>query len=340
MNTDNEFIIKQAKPLYGVEMVNENTLGYSVNKILEVKTDKNSYILRVSEYTPDRKKYIEFELNWMEYLSNHLDGVVKPIRSARNNLLEVISSSQKDYILCLFEKASGKPVDIHNPSEFNESLFYNLGELMGNIHRLTRIYKDNKRISEFEWDSPVNSWRNQNIILDDKVRLYQKKYYDEICRLPISKDTYGIIHWDVHPDNFFVDEGKIKLFDFNSFQFNWYTADIASAIFFLIQRGAGPLTYKSEKERTDFAEICLISYLSGYLQSNSTDEYWIKNIELFIKYQMADEYLATQNGLLQENPELQKWYQNWHKERIIKGLPYAFIDYEKVIRSLPLVNKI
>lgn len=56
MNTDNEFIIKQAEPLYGVELVNENTLGYSVNKILEVKTAQNSYILRVSEYSPERKK--------------------------------------------------------------------------------------------------------------------------------------------------------------------------------------------------------------------------------------------------------------------------------------------
>lgn len=55
---------------------------------------------------------------------------------------------------------------------------------------------------------------------------------------------------------------------------------------------------------------------------------------------MADEYLATQNGLLQENPELQKWYLNWHKERIINGLPYAFIDYDKVIKSIPLVKKI
>lgn len=340
MNADNNLIIEQAKPLYGVELVNENTLGYSVNKILEVKTAQNSYILRVSEYSPERKKYIEFELNWMEYLSNHLEGIVQPIRSARDNLLEIVHDSQKDYILCLFEKASGKPVDINNPTEFNETLFSNLGVLMGNIHHLTKEYRYNKRISEFEWDSPVNSWRNQNIILDENVRLYQKKYYDDISRLPRSKDTYGIIHWDIHPDNFFVDNGKIKLFDFNSFQFNWYTADIASAIFFLIQRGAGPLTYKSEKERTEFAETCLISYLCGYLQSNSTDEYWIKKIDLFIKYQMADEYLATQNGLLQENPELQKWYLNWHKERIINGLPYAFIDYDKVIKSIPLVKKI
>lgn len=340
MNTNNELIIEHAKPFYGVEMVNENTSGCCVNKILEVKTDQNHYILRVSEYSPERKKYIEFELNWMEYLSNHLEGIVQPIRSVNNNLLETVHASQKDYILCLFEKASGKPVDINNPAEFNDALFFNLGGLMGNIHHLTKSYKDNIRIPEFEWNNPVNSWRNQNIILDEQVRLYQKKYYDEISTLPINKDNYGIIHWDVHTDNFFVDSGKIKLFDFNSFQLNWYTADIASAIFFLIQRSAGPLTNKSEKERTEFAETCLISYLKGYLQTNSTDDYWIKKIDLFIKYQMADEYLAAQNGLFQDNPELQKWYLNWHKERITNGLPYAFIDYEKVIKSISLVNQI
>lgn len=340
MNTDNDFIIEQAKPFYGIKLVKENNLGCSVNKILEVRKGQNDYILRVSEYSPKTKEYIAFELKWMEYLSNHLTSIVRPIRSVNDNLLELIASSQKNYIMCLFEKAPGKKVDINNSAEFNENLFFELGALMGSMHHLTKTYEDNIRVPDFEWSSPVNSWRNQNVILDERVRLYQKKYCDEISTLPISKDNYGIIHWDIHTDNFFVDNGKIKLFDFNSFQFNWYTADMSSAIFFLIQKGVGPLTHKSEKERTEFAEACLIAYLKGYLQSNTTNEYWIRKIDLFIKYQMCDEYLAAQNGWPQECSNLRDWYLEWHKERIIKGLPYAFIDYEKVIKSIRLIHSV
>ncbi|MDL2224794.1 hypothetical protein LJC20_01080 [Eubacteriales bacterium OttesenSCG-928-M02] len=49
--------------------------------------------------------------------------------------------------------------------------------------------------------------------MDNKVWGYQKRYYDEICALPIEKGSYGIIHWDIHADNFFVNNGRMKLIE-------------------------------------------------------------------------------------------------------------------------------
>ena len=338
MNSDTRLILEQAKMLYNVELTHEITMGHSGNRIFEVTKAQTAYILRVSEYSPEQKEHIEFELKWLEYLSNHLAGVVRPLESKNNSLYEVINAAGKAYILCLFEKAPGKIVDINNPNEFNEELFFHLGALMGNMHRLTVGYEGNIRKSEFEWTGIVNSWRYETVILDESVRLHLKKYYDEISALPISKDSYGIIHWDIHTDNFFVHHNKIHLFDFEACQFNWYAADMASAIFFMVLKGAGPLTYKSETERTEFAEAYLISYLKGYLQTNWVSEYWIKKIDLFIKYQMGDEYIFAQSYWPHELEHLREWYLNWHKERITKGLPYVFIDYEKVINSIPAIQ--
>lgn len=338
MNRDNILLLEQAELLYHVRLVDENTMGNSGNKIFEVKTEQKAYILRASKYSLEKKEHTAFELKWMEYLSDNLTGIIRPKESKNNNLYEVINVADKAYILCLLEKAPGKIVDINNPNEFNEELFFNLGALMGNMHRLTMSYEGNIRKPEFEWTGSVNSWRYENAILDEKVRLYQKKYYDEISALPISKDNYGIIHWDIHTDNFFADNGEIKLFDFDACQFNWYAADMASAIFFMVLKGAGPLTHKSEKERTEFAEAYLISYLKGYLQTNMASEYWIKKIDLFIKYQMCDEYLAAQNFWPQELAHHRDWYLNWHKERITSGLPYVFIDYDKILNSIPIIQ--
>lgn len=338
MNTDNELILEQAESLYHVKPAHEIRMGGTGNLVFEVKRANIAYILRASEYSPDRKEHTAFELKWVEYLSDHMAGVVRPKKSVNHNLYEVITASSKAYILCLLEKAPGKIVDSNNPNEFNEELFFTLGALMGNMHRLTVDYEGNIRKPEFEWNSPINSWRNANVILDENVRLFQKRYCDEISALPIDKDNYGIIHWDIHTDNFFVDNGKIKLFDFDDCQFNWYTADMASAIFFMVLKGAGPLTHKSEKERTEFAEAYLISYLKGYLQTNKTSAYWIRKIDLFIKYQMCDEYLATQNGWPHEFAHLRDWYLSWHKERITKGLPYVFIDYDKILNSIPTIQ--
>lgn len=337
-NTGIGLISEQAELLYNVELIHEITMGNSGNQIYEVKKGQTAYILRVSTYSAEKEKHIEFELKWMAYLSDNLSGIVRPHKSNHNAFYEVISDTEKAYIICLLEKAPGKLVDINDPNEFNEELFFNLGALMGKMHRLTIDYGGNIRRPEFEWTGIVNAWRYENLILDESVRLCQKKYYDEITSLPIDRDNYGIIHWDIHTDNFFVDNGKIKLFDFEACQFNWYTADMASAIFFMVQKGVGPLTYKSEKERTEFAESYLISYLKGYLQTNRVSEYWIRKIDLFIKYQMADEYIFAQNFWPNKLAHERDFYLNWHKERITNDLPYAFIDYDKVIKSISAIQ--
>lgn len=338
MDIENTLILEQAALLYKVSFVREIRMGVTGNRVFEVKKGEKAYILRASEYTPEKEEHTAFELKWMKYLSDHLAQIVQPQKSVHDKLYEVFTTANKSYLLCLFEKAPGKIVDVNNPSEFNKELFFNLGVLMGNIHKLTIKYEGNIPTSKFDWYSSEYSWRNQNVIMDEEVRQYQKKYRDEIRKLPIHQDHYGIIHWDIHTDNFHVDHGHIKLFDFDACEYNWYTADIASAVFFMIQKGAGPLTNKSEKERTEFAETYLISYLKGYLQTNTISEYWIKKIDLFMKYQMCDEYLATQNGWPEELSHLRDGYLNWHKERIINDLPYAFIDYEKVINSLPEIK--
>ena len=96
----------------------------------------------------------------------------------------------------------------------------------------------------------------------------------------------------------------------------------------------------TEKERTNFAEAYLLSYLKGYLQTNTINAYWIGKMDLFMRYQMIDEYVAAQTGWPEESAHLKQWYLNWYKERIVKHLPYVFIDYERILRNLPDLKKI
>lgn len=334
MNAHNRLILAQAERLYGVKPSHEITMGGTNSRVFEVSDGQSAYILRAAQYSPQQKEYIAFQLKWAEYLSGRLSGVVQPKRSRGGNLYEMANQGDQAFILSLLEKAPGKIVDADNPDEFNTQLFFRLGALMGDMHRLTVGYEGNIRDPLFEWTGLPNEWRYNTPVLDDEVRRCQGTYYDKLRALPISRDDYGIIHWDIHTDNFFVDDGNIKIFDFGACQFNWYAADVASAVFFMVLKGAGPLKNKSEKERTEFAEEYLISYLKGYMETNRICEYWVRKIDLFIKYQMCDEYLAGQSFWPAGLADQQAWYLNWHKERITKGLPYVFIDYDKVLGSL------
>lgn len=70
-----------------------------------------------------------------------MEGIAKPVRSVNNRLYEVVGAGGKAYILSLQEKAPGKIVDINDPKEFNEELFFQLGMLIGRMHKLTMCYE-------------------------------------------------------------------------------------------------------------------------------------------------------------------------------------------------------
>lgn len=335
MMGNNKLLLEQAELLYTVKFMVENTMGYSGNKIFEVLQGQTPFILRASAYSPVNQSHVEMELNWIDFLSGHMDGIIQPVSSINGKLYEIVSADGEDYILCLLEKAQGRLVDGSNPSEFNETLYFNLGALMGNMHKLTAGYEGNVVDPRFVWDNEKYSWRSKYPILDEEVYRAEVKYKNEINTLPISKDNYGIIHYDIHADNFFVDDGKIMLFDFDACQFNWYAADIASAVFFMVQKGAGPLKHESEKVRTEFAESYLISYLEGYTKTNKLSAYWVNTLNLFMKYQMTDEYRGAQTGMMDVLGNQHQWYLDWHKDRIINNQPYVSIDYTKIINSIP-----
>lgn len=338
MMTDINFILSQAKQLYHVKSLHEITTGYSGDRIFEADTGLRSCVLRAAEFSEKKQAHTEFETRWTEYLALRMEGIAKPVRSVNNRLYEVTGADGNGYILSLQEKAPGKIVDCSDPKEFNEALFFHLGELMGRMHNLTICYEGNQSCPEFKWNGP-HFWRRDIPVLDEEVRQGEKRFLEALEQLPVEKDNYGIVHYDIHTDNFLVENSRITLIDFDACQFNWYAADAASAMFFMVQKAAGPLKNLTEKARTDFAEAYLLSYLKGYLQTNQISPYWIKKMDLFMRYQMIDEYVAAQTGWPEEDGRRKQWYLDWFKERIKNDLPYVFIDYDKILDHLSGLKK-
>lgn len=335
MDITSTWILEQAKNCYQIEFISEIHMGESGNKVFEVQRDEASFILKVTECDAVEQKHIELQLEWVEYLSNHMEGIFKPVRSLNHRLLETVSTDSGFYCMFLQEKAPGKLIDVDDPNEFNETLFYNLGFLMGKIHKYTASYERMVIDSRFVWDNDQYSWRGNVPIKDDEVRPYDQKYKDELNTLPIARDSYGIIHYDIHTKNFFVDKDNITIFDFDACQFNWYAADIASTLFFMVQAAAGPLKHQSEEERSAFAEYFLTAYLKGYTQTYVLSEFWLRSLDVFMKYQMIDEYRSAQDYLKDELGPQHQCYLDWFKHRIIHNISYVSIDYTSVMDHIP-----
>lgn len=330
MELDDSFIAAWAKRLYMVKLLREITTGHSGSRIFEAEAGLRRYILRVSPFSEKKQAHAEFETRWTAYLASRMEGIAKPVRSVNGRRYEVMKAEGRPYILALQEKAPGKLVDSDDPDVFNQELFFHLGMQMGNMHKWTMRYEGNVACPEFQWNGP-HFWRKDIAVLDEDVRQAETRLQRELEQLPMGKDSYGIVHFDIHTGNFLADHDKITIIDFEACQFNWYAADIASTLFFMVQKGAGPLRYLTEEARTAFAETYLISYLNGYFKTHTIGADWIRRLDLFMRYQMIDEYVAAQIGWPDVSDPMRQWYLDWHKNRLKSHQPYVFLDYEKIL---------
>lgn len=50
----------------------------------------------------------------------------------------------------------------------------------------------------------------------------------QLEKLPISKEDYGLVHYDFEPDNLFYDKETktCSVIDFNDGMYNWFVTDI------------------------------------------------------------------------------------------------------------------
>lgn len=63
MSKQTKEILYQAEMLYNSVAISEHALGNSANMIFEMAAPEGPIILRVSDYSKDKKLHIEFELN-------------------------------------------------------------------------------------------------------------------------------------------------------------------------------------------------------------------------------------------------------------------------------------
>ncbi|WP_265459781.1 phosphotransferase enzyme family protein [Enterococcus sp. HY326] len=325
-------ILQQAEALYSFKVQKEIKNGLSGSWVFEGQADV-SCILKISEYSKARAAHLNFETKWTANLAKNMTGIARPVLSSKNRLFETITTGDgKEYLLFLQEKVAGKLIDSESPAEFNLQLFENLGAVMGEMHQLTQHYPENQEDFSFAWNGP-QIWRRNIPILDEAVSQREQGLIHQLASLPKETAVYGIVHFDIHPENFLVEETQITLIDFDACQFNWYAADIASTLFFIVQTAAGPQKKLAEEKRREFAEQFLIAYLKGYLEKKTIEPEWIRRLDLFMKYQMVDEYVAAQT-YWQGDAADRQWYLQWFKGRLLDNLSYVEIDFDKVIYTV------
>ena len=244
-------------------------ISASTNEVFMFFKNKVPYIVRYSKRPAEWIDQITAEMKWLYYLANNGISVSLPLHTIGGELVTAIYDEGENCIISAYEMAAGTFWDANNPDKWNDTIFYNWGKTMAEMHVITKPYKAEIRRDEFK-----HSW-SDNVKACPSVFRIGEETLAEINEMPRDIDSYGLIHNDLHPWNFYIDGDKINVFDFDDSIYGWYALDIGIALYHGLWWG---------RKGGEFTERIIKNFMKGYLAVNQLSDYNLSKIPLFMKF--------------------------------------------------------
>ena len=318
-------ILKIAGEKFGINSENLKNLGGFESYVYEFNKEGKEYILRITHSSHRTSDNINGELEWVNYLAKNDVSVSGSIMSKMGNYVEVIPAGETYFSAVVFNKAGGRrPMK----EDFNKDLFENWGRLIGKMHKLTMEFTPSKpQYKRHEWfEDGYSDFEKHLPASQIRVKESGRKITDYMNALPRGKDTYGLIHTDAHAGNFFIEDGKLNVFDFDDSCYKWFASDIAIALFYNV------VNIKDEKAKLEFTDSFMKSFLKGYYEENYLDPYWLEIIPAFLKMREFNLYVAIHASF--DSESIDPWcasYIDQRKKLIENETPFVVYDFKKAI---------
>lgn len=262
---------------YGFDKGTLHFISDSTNQIYSFQKDGKHYILRFSNRPFDKVNEAKAEMEWLYYLAKNNIGVGLPLKTENNELVISTQDKGENFIITSFGFVNGEFWDKNNPKKWNERIFYNWGKVMGDIHRLTKDFSfSSETIKRSSFDGRFSL--NGNVKNCPSVNEIVENLIKEMMALPKDKDSYGLIHNDIHQWNFYIDGENINVFDFDDSLYGWFALDIGIALYHGLWWG------RKNDTGNDFTESIIKNFLKGYSSANTLSDFWITKIPLFMKF--------------------------------------------------------
>lgn len=251
------------------------------NFVYQFQSEDTWKILRITHSSHRTENQIIAELDWVKFLSKNGVPVALPLPSKNKKLTETFPVQDSYFTAVVFDFAPGQFIEEADPASWNPDLFYQMGDIMGRMHRVSKDYNP-AHLPEKRPD-----WMEDDLIKNARQYLPSdlQQAADELDKLlhrfnqfPKSKDHYGLIHSDVNPTNFHVLDGEITLFDFDDCAYNWFVNDIAVVM---------PL-YSNMYSKPDWEEQIneFVSwFMRGYRSENNLDDSWLNFLPICLRLQ-------------------------------------------------------
>jgi len=310
-------VLNQILDLVGNSSKDIHLLGGYFDNVYEIPSE-HPIVVKIFNGEVDLEEQIMSELAWTLFLHDHGVDVAIPIVIKETSYIQHLMDK---LFFIAYKKVKGNHVDIHS-EVWNESLFNQWGSAMGAMHSLSKQYKGEHKRPEWHEHKIIHMNMDQ---FDPLIKAKWENYLDELQSMVPSKDSYGIIHGDLHHHNFLYDSGKLTVIDFGDSECHWYAYDIAIAIYHASQ------TVKDLGKRKTFTHMFFKSFMDGYSVENSNVKKIMSDIDFFINYRHLYYYVYHSQFLEISNiNEQQLQYLDHMRSSIIDQDSYLGISFSLV----------
>jgi Ser/Thr protein kinase RdoA (MazF antagonist) len=199
----------------------------SSNFLYTFDVDGTRHFLRFAEQTERRRAAIEAEVALLTWLAGAGAEVAVPLGSRAGNLVESVATPWGTFHAVAFADLGGAALDV---ADLTLAQFEQWGMALGELHGLLRTYPGACAAAR-------ETWKDHLALARSVVPLSEQAIYREIdliaaalAALPVSRETFGLIHFDFELDNLRWRDGAIGIIDFDDCAHYWYMADVAFAL--------------------------------------------------------------------------------------------------------------
>ncbi len=257
---------------------------FSPNDVYAFARGDREYILRIATHDDDHTALTCAEMDWLSHLHREGVPVSMPLPMRDGRLVAALRHGDKHHAVCAFEKAEGAMPSRDDPALWNMDICRDWGYTLGRIHRATKTY----RPSDPKCTRPVFDGAEALHPALKELPAIDALAHDlvkSLLALPQTPDTYGLIHNDFHHTNFFVNRGRVHVFDFDDSMYGHFALDVGVSLYFALRWGLPD----NAAQRQAQAERTVATFLEGYSAANSLDQEARASIPAFMRYrQLCD----------------------------------------------------
>jgi Ser/Thr protein kinase RdoA (MazF antagonist) len=296
-----------------------NYYRISSNAVYWCKNQGNTFFLRfVSDEEKSMKKILA-ELEFLRYLRDSGYPAEDTILSKAGNELEVVNTPWGTYYVVAFKEVSGKQI---GQVPFTDEIIFGWGKALGKLHKLSSEYKpvNNKRNDwkeTIDWmEEVLSNFPNE---ITARNELYMLKDY--FLKLPVTKEDFGLIHYDFEADNVFYDEitKTYNSIDFDDSMYHWYAMDIEQALDSL-----------KEDMSEEQVEPSINQFINGYRSEYNISDDILELLPAFRRYANLYGYVRVLRSIEEKWNNEPEWMVNL-RTRLEDGLNRKKCSFTKPI---------